>query len=364
MTSVRFVELSSSTSLKLLLLVLLLAQNTSYALMRRYSQGVLKETATPSSILLMGELIKLLISLTYISYSPQLATAAPDTAQKSPVVWILQTSGPMVVPAAVYLIMNMLSYVALERIDAGLFTVFAQCKVLSTAVFAYFVMHKSLASRKWRALLLIVLGATLISLQTKPVSDDAFDNGLNSDFMIGIMAVLGEVILSGFISVYFEKVLKKTTTSVLLTVWDRNVQLAIYSICIYLPIALYNAPSFCNILYGWSWVTWIVSLLGSAGGILVALCIKYTSAVDKSMATSGSIVATTYLGYLYLDAHVDTIVWIGAAVVCLAVFNYQDDGESDTSDHMRASSKISSLTSENVKKEILPITTQGYTRDA
>ena len=35
----------------------------------------------------------------------------------------------MLVPAVVYLAMNLLSYVAIQRIDAGLFTVFAQCKV-------------------------------------------------------------------------------------------------------------------------------------------------------------------------------------------------------------------------------------------
>ncbi|KNC86150.1 hypothetical protein SARC_01676, partial [Sphaeroforma arctica JP610] len=187
----------------------------------------------------------------------------------------------MVVPAVVYLVMNLLSYVALERIDAGLFTVFAQCKVLSTALFAYFIVGKKLAARKWRALLLVVSGATLISLETKPVSANAFDDGVSSEFMIGITAVMGEVLLSGFISVYFEKVLKKTTSAVLLTVWDRNVQLAIYSICIYLPIAMYHSPGYVNVLHGWSGVTCCVAFLGSAGGILVALCIRYTNAVDK-----------------------------------------------------------------------------------
>jgi hypothetical protein len=41
----------------------------------------------------------------------------------------MSNSSAMVVPAVVYLVMNLLSYVSLQRIDAGLFTVFAQCKV-------------------------------------------------------------------------------------------------------------------------------------------------------------------------------------------------------------------------------------------
>jgi hypothetical protein len=43
-------------------------------------------------------------------------------------------------------------------------------------------------------------------------------------FLVGIAAVVAEVTLSGFISVYFERVLKGTPTQRSLTVWDRNVQ--------------------------------------------------------------------------------------------------------------------------------------------
>jgi hypothetical protein len=43
-------------------------------------------------------------------------------------------------------------------------------------------------------------------------------------FLVGIAAVVAEVTLSGFISVYFERVLKGTPAQRSLTVWDRNVQ--------------------------------------------------------------------------------------------------------------------------------------------
>lgn len=42
--------------------------------------------------------------------------------------------------------------------------------------------------------------------------------------MVGIAAVVAEVTLSGFISVYFERVLKGSPSQRNLTVWDRNVQ--------------------------------------------------------------------------------------------------------------------------------------------
>ena len=49
---------SEMESMKLAVLVMLCVQNASYSLLRRYSQGVLKEAASPSSMLLVGELIK------------------------------------------------------------------------------------------------------------------------------------------------------------------------------------------------------------------------------------------------------------------------------------------------------------------
>ena len=51
--------------------------------------------------------------------------------------------------------------------------------------------------------------------------------------MVGVIAVTLDSLLSGFATVYFEKVLKTTV----LTVWDRNLQLAFYSMLIYGPCA-------------------------------------------------------------------------------------------------------------------------------
>jgi hypothetical protein len=42
------------------------------------------------------------------------------------ITWLIHTSAPMLIPSFAYLAMNLLSFVALRHIDAGLFTVFAQ----------------------------------------------------------------------------------------------------------------------------------------------------------------------------------------------------------------------------------------------
>ena len=92
-----------------------------------------------------------------------------------------------------------------------------------------------------------------------------------TEWFIGMAASLGDVILSGFVSIYFEKVLKSKTETY--SVWDRNFQLAFWSMVIYFPWAIYEHPT--APFHGWSAVTVTLALLGAIGGILVALVIKY-----------------------------------------------------------------------------------------
>ena len=66
----------------------------------------------------------------------------------------------MLVLATIYGVMNILSFVALIYIGAGEFTICAQLKILSTAMFSVLVLGTSLSIAKWRALGLLVIGIT------------------------------------------------------------------------------------------------------------------------------------------------------------------------------------------------------------
>lgn len=89
-----------------------------------YSVGVLEEKYTSSSVLMMGEVIKLVFSI-----AMTLLDSSASSAQGTGLVklwWLLQASLPMAVPAVIFWVMNLLSYVSLRRIDASTFTVCAQ----------------------------------------------------------------------------------------------------------------------------------------------------------------------------------------------------------------------------------------------
>ena len=136
--------------------------------------------------------------------------------------------------------MNILGFVALGHLDASTFSIVAQMKVFTTAIFSVFILGRNLPARKWRALATLTLGVVLISNEAMPRSQPG-PNETRRDhehryrsFMIGMAASFGDVVLSGFVSIYFEKVLKSKSETY--SVWDRNFQLAFWSMVIHLPI--------------------------------------------------------------------------------------------------------------------------------
>ena len=135
--------------------------------------------------------------------------------------------------------------------------------------------------------------------------------------MVGVLAVTLDSLLSGLATVYFEKVLKTTV----LTVWDRNLQLAFWSMLIYLPWTVYENPT--NPFRGWSMITLLVAAIGAVGGILVAFVIKYADGLAKNLATASSVVITTAASHVLFNAPMNAAIVLGSLIVIVAGFTYQ-----------------------------------------
>lgn len=96
-----------------------------------------------------------------------------------------------------------------------------------------------------------------------------------------------------------------------------------YSIIFYLPVALREEGPMFD---GWTINAVLLSILGSAGGLLVALTMKYTDAVLKTFATSGAIIVTAVGGHFLMDSPLDIPIGVGAGCTVLSLLNYSDDG--------------------------------------
>ena len=135
-----------------------------------------------------------------------------------------------------------------------------------------------------------------------------------------MLAVVIEVTLSGFASIYFEKVIK--TDAKTMTIWERNFQLALGSFPVYF---IFIASESNSIGSGWSFMAFIIALLGAAGGLLVALSIKYGDSILKTLATTGAIVLSSLLDHYFLGGPLTPTMMIAGIQVIISICNYTFD---------------------------------------
>ncbi len=249
--------------------------------------------------------------------------------------WLIFNSKKIIILVILYTIANILSYYALARVEAATYTVLLQLKIFTTAAFAVIMLGRNISSAKWRALLLLVLGCILVASpaynQPKDCSlkldtENDYDNPRSLlSSCLGIFSILIMVAIGGFSAIYFEQMLKQQGTKI--TIWERNFQLAFYSIMFLIAIvawekANYNQDMDFSIGEGWTINTFFIAIIQAGGGLLVAATLKYADAILKTLATSGAIVISTLAGYFLLNGVVDIFVVIGSISTILAIFNY------------------------------------------
>jgi UDP-sugar transporter A1/2/3 len=156
----------------------------------------------------------------------------------------------------------------------------------------------------------------------------------------GLIAVLIAASISGLTGVYFEKVLKESTTHV--TVWTRNVQLSFYSLfpALIVGVLFKDGEEIAKngFFDGYNAVVWTAIVFQAFGGVLVAMCINYADNIAKNFATGISIILSLIFSVLFFDFQVTSSVSgqysslilptnllqfvIGTAIVLFATYLY------------------------------------------
>lgn len=86
-----------------------------------------------------------------------------------------------------------------------------------------------------------------------------------------------------------------------------------------------NGGGPAGFLGGWSWMALLVAILGAAGGLLVALSIKYGDAILKTLATTAAIILSSAIDKVWLDGPLTPIMVIAGAQVIVSICNYTFD---------------------------------------
>jgi len=226
----------------------------------------------------------------------------------------------MLIPASIYAIQNNLLFIALSNLDAAVYQVTYQLKILTTALFSVSLLGKSLSRKQWISLFLLMMGVTLVQMELQS-NQATGDKENNQNPLHGLVAVLTACFSSGFAGVYFEKVVKKAESNI----WIRNIQLGVFGAFFSLITMLLQDGANISengLFYGYNLLTVVVIFMQAIGGLVVAMVVKYADNILKGFATSISILFSAIISFWLSDFWPSLQFNCGTAVVLVSVYLY------------------------------------------
>lgn len=240
--------------------------------------------------------------------------------------------------AGLYTLQKNLLYIAISNLDAAVFQVTYQTKILTTAIFSVLLLGRKLSYKKIGGLVILTVGVAVVQLDK--VEENASKSFQEQRRWVGVLAVLGACCTSGFAGVYFELVLKPRQEGAAGTslpprpppsVWAKNVQLSAFAFCIALVTAFIKDHKIIlaeGFFRGYSSLVWLVIAFEAFGGLVTAAVIKYADNILKSFATAVSIVTSTIVSAWVFGFVVSKLFVEGCLLVFVAIGLYSMKDES------------------------------------
>jgi solute carrier family 35 (UDP-sugar transporter), member A1/2/3 len=314
----------------LMVLILLAVQNCSKNLLMRYVMKDRPKFLTSAAVL-GSEFIKLSLSTCYILF-----------LEKRPPQSILhflhedrRNTLLLTVPASAYNLQMSLEYVALANLNAAVFSVLVQTKLLFTATFAAMVLRKKLKYVQVISLVLLTTGVMLCNLSNAKDKSSETSELDEAHMFKGVTATLGIALSSGFASVYTEKVIKGYqagggkrpvhSDGSEYGLAYTQVQLSLMSLItigIYACMMDFKQIVEYGLFHNFTISAFFSVLSSAVGGLIVAAVLKYADSVLKGYATAMSVILTGVLSMLLFETSLTTIYFMGIVNVVTAVLLY------------------------------------------
>ena len=375
-------EQTAGANLKVISLVTLALQNSSLILIMRYSRTLKGPQYLASVAVLFGECLKFFICYFIYAYNEwkdqriQSYALQEDHELRGFMKCLISVAKDLVsgdawklsIPALLYTIQNNLQYVAVTNLDAATFQVTYQFKIITTAAFSVWLLHRRLNRAQILALILLTIGIALVQVPDTSVPDPKVvpdDTDRVQHRWIGLLAVFIACCLSGLAGVYFERILKRpkseadlshsnrprpsptlridrhrtlqgllnplrsvssSSSSSSNSIWTRSAQLSLFgSFLALLGVFLSdgNAVVKHGLMQGFNQLTWLVIGLQALGGLLVAMVVKYADNILKGFATSISIILSCLVSLWLFDFQPTFYFYPGCLLVLYATYLYE-----------------------------------------
>lgn len=120
---------------------------------------------------------------------------------------------------------------------------------------------------------------------------------------------------------YFEKILKGSDVSV----WIRNTQLGVFGMLFgLLTVYLSDGEEIKSkgFFFGYTDLVWLAVTVQSAGGLLVALVVKYADNILKGFATSLAIIISCIISMMLFNFQLTFLFSVGTLFVIFSILLY------------------------------------------
>jgi len=110
------------------------------------------------------------------------------------------------------------------------------------------------------------------------------------------------------------------------SIWERNFQLAFYSMLLMLTILVLSSAVSDAAAVGpfsdWSTLATVIVVLQGSGGLIAGATLKYTNANLKTLATTLSIVFSTILEYWLMGLHLNLSMLVGIFTIIVSISSF------------------------------------------
>jgi len=329
MSKVESDDFFASNKFKLILLAGMVLQNSATVLVGRYTQAGIRveDRYVVNHLIVVSEFGKLFLSCVFESFSSN------GGLRKSIRENILDTpydTLKIMIPALLYLVQNTLLYVALANLTAPLFQVTYQTKLVTTAAVSVVMLNRKYSLQQWICLVTLSAGVAIVVLEKQGKKEDETAKEGQS-MTLGLMAVSIACLSSALAGVYFEKVIKTSSSTAkpkIVSVWMRNIQLAFFTVVIALIQGMMSKdnPDASSTAYFHGFTFWpiVLCFLQAGGGLLVAAVIKYADNVLKGLATGVSVCFATAVSAVLFQTEISSQFLAGATVIMVSVFFFSN----------------------------------------
>lgn len=297
------------------LLCLLVLIYGSHAPLISLTQSDGRVPFSPSSCVVLIELIKLLVSMATL-----MATEGGSALSGMRVRWVLVL--PYAVPALLYALNNNLVVYMQAHMDPSTFQLLSNLKIISTATLYSSCLGKRLRPTQWLALgLLTVAGGahSYGSLAEGPQAGQDSHRGPRLHVTaLGLLLLLVYCTASGLAAVATEHALKSQRLALSL----QNCLLYCWGVAINVCFHVGGVSEGRGFLEGFSALVWLIVIGQAAAGLMMSVVMKHGSGILRLFVISSAMLVNSALSWALLGLQLRPLFLVPVGLVALAAYLY------------------------------------------